>query len=176
MTDSTRSAARFQTSVARRVIGALAGLALAGGIAAGPAVAAVAATRPMSVARATTAADFLGLLDSAQAAQLAGGIPNLPGTGLRLGDLTAEQRAAAYALLRSLLSAAAWTQLEDLLAADAVLDAAAGGGSAWAEAEYRLALFGDPEADFVLQFSTADVVLSALRQQDTIEVRPDLVG
>src|SRR5687767_2902770 len=123
MTDPTRSASRFHTTVTRRVIGALASLALAGGLAAGPALAAGAATSRSSAAvrlAAGTATDLVAALDARQAAALAGGIPNVPGTGVRLGDLTAGQRAAAYALLRSLLSADAWTQVADLLAADAV--------------------------------------------------------
>ncbi|HWH96893.1 MAG TPA: DUF3500 domain-containing protein [Pseudolysinimonas sp.] len=180
MTDSTRAASRFHTAVTRRVIGVLAALALAGGIAAGPVVedAAEAASRESSSVRATPAgaADFVASLDSGHVEALFGGAPNVPGTGLRLGDLTADQRAAALDLLRSLLSAEAWGQFADLLAADAELDAAAGGGSAWSADGYRLALFGEPDGDYVLQFSTADVVLSAIRQGDIIEVRPDVVA
>ncbi|WP_395640709.1 DUF3500 domain-containing protein [Pseudolysinimonas sp.] len=179
MTNPTRSASRFHTSVTRRVLGALAGLALAGGLAAGPAVAAGAATsRTTASARtaAVTAIDLVATLDERQSAALADGIPNLPGTGLRLGDLTADQRAAAYALLRSLLSADAWAQVADLLAADEELDAAAGGGSTWSSDDYHLALFGDPAGDYVLQFSTAELVLSAISQGGEIDVRPDVVA
>ncbi|GHF06656.1 DUF3500 domain-containing protein [Pseudolysinimonas yzui] len=179
MTDSTRTASRFHTTVTRRVLGALAALALAGGIAAGPVVAASAATsRTSSSVRtaAAGAADFVAALDPAQVAALFDGVPNIPGTGLRLGDLTAEQRDAAFTLLRSLLSAEAWAQLAELLAADAELDAAAGGGSEWSADDYRIALFGEPDGDYVLQFSTADVVLSAIRQGDAIDVRPDVVA
>lgn len=179
MSDSTRITSRFHTAVTRRVIGALAALALAGGIAAGPVVAAAAATsRASSSIRTTTvdAAAFVASLDPGQLAALFDGAPNVPGTGLRLGDLTAEQRAAAFALLRSLVSAEAWAQLADLLEADADLDAAAGGGSPWSADDYRLALFGEPDGDYVLQFSTAEVVLSAIRQGDEIDVRPDVVA
>lgn len=178
MTDSARTASRFHTAVTRRVIGALAALALAGGIAAGPADDVEAAPRPSSAVKTTTtdAAAFVATLDPAQTAALFDGVPNVPGTGLRLGDLTAEQRVAAYALLRSLVSPRAWQQLTDLITADADLDAAAGGGSAWSADDYRLALFGEPDADYVLQFSTAAVVLSAIRQGDDIDVRPDLVA
>lgn len=179
MTDSTRTASRFHTAVTRRVIGALAALALAGGIAAGPVDSAAAAASRTSASVRTTAAsaaDFVASLDSRQAAALFDGEPNVPGTGLRLGDLTADQRDAAFAVLRSLLSAEAWGQLADLLAADAELDAAVGGGSEWSSDDYRLALFGEPDGDFVVQFSTADVVLSAIRQGDAIDVRPDVVA
>ncbi len=178
MSDSTHTASRFHTAVTRRVLGSLAALALAGGIAAGPVVAAAAAASRVSTTVRTataSAADFVATLEPAQIAALFDGAPNVPGTGLRLGDLTAEQRSAAFALLRSLLSAEAWAQLADLLAADAELDAAAGGGSAWSADDYRLALFGEPDGDYVLQFSTADVVLSAIRQGDAIDVRPDVV-
>jgi hypothetical protein len=178
MSDSTRITSRFHTAVTRRVIGALAALALAGGIAAGPVVAAAAATSRVSSSVRTTTADaaaFVASLAPEQVAALFDGAPNVAGTGLRLGDLTAEQR-AAFALVRSLVSAEAWTQLADLLDADADLDAAAGGGSPWSADDYRLALFGEPDGDYVLQFSTAEVVLSAIRQGDEIDVRPDVVA
>lgn len=169
MTTPPRSASRFRTTVTRRVIGALAGLALAGGLAAGPAVAAAAATGRSSAAVRTTvsATGLLATLDAEQQAALFDGIPNVPGTGLRLGDLTAPQRAAAYALLRSVLSAEAWTQIADLVEADA---------AAGASDDHHVALFGDPAGDFVLQFSTAELSLSAIRQGDTLDVQTDLVG
>lgn len=179
MTDPTRTAARFHTAVTRRVIGSLAALALAGGIAAGPALSAAAATTRSSAAVRTTpsnASEFATSLSAAQLAALFDGIPNASGTGLRLGDLTPTQRAAAFDVLRGLLSEQAWAQLSELLAADAELDADAGGGSAWSADHYRLALFGDPGGDYVLQFSTADVVLSAIRQGDAVDVRPDVVA
>ena len=49
-------------------------------------------------------------------------------------------------------------------------------GSTWSADHYRLALFGDPAGDFVLQFSTAEVVLSAIAQGGEIDVRPDVVA
>ncbi len=169
MTTPASTATRFRTTVARRVIGALAGLALAGGLAAGPAIATAASTRGSASVRAATpsAVALVATLDAAQTAELFDGIPNRPGTGLRLGDLTADQRAATYALLRSLLSAEAWTVLADLVEADTVTGAAD---------DYHLALFGDPAGDFVLQFSTTDLSLSAIRQGDTLDVQPDLVA
>lgn len=161
------SASRFHTSVTRRVLGALAALALAGTLSAGPALAAAAAApRDVSVRTSTTTvADLLAVLDDDDERALRDGIPNVPGTGLRFGDLTASQRAAAYALLRSLLSAAAWSELEVLREADAALGV---------EGDYRLALFGDPDADYVLQFSTNDVLLSILDQDGSVEVSPDI--
>jgi hypothetical protein len=169
MTNPTRSASRFRTTVARRVIGALAGLALAGGLAAGPAVAAAAATtRSSASVRATVSAtELVATLDGRQRAELFDGIPNLPGTGLRLGDLTVEQRIATYALLRAVLSAEGWAQVADLVEADTAVGASD---------DYHVALFGDPAGDFVLQFSTAELSLSAIRQGDSLDVRPDLVG
>ena len=180
MTDPIRTASRLHTVVTRRVIGALAALSIAGGIAAGPVVAAAAstsrATSSIRMTSAADAADFVATLDGAQLEALFDGVPNIPGTGLRLGDLTAEQRDAAFALVRSMLSADAWEQLTELIAADADLDAAAAGSSEWSADNYRIALFGDPASDYVLQFSTADVVLSAIRQGDEVDVRPDLVA
>lgn len=169
MTNPTRSASRFRTVVTRRVIGALAGLALAGGLAAGPAVAAAATTSRASatVRTAASAADLVATLDEHQRRALADGIPNVPGTGLRIGNLGTAQRAAAYALLRSLLNAEAWTQVADLVEADT---------AAGASDDHHLALFGDPAGDFVLQFSTAELSLSAIRQGDSLDVQPDLVG
>lgn len=169
MSNPASTATRFRTTVTRRVIGALAGLALAGGLAAGPAVAAAATARTSTSVRtaAPTAVALVAMLDVEQTAELFGGIPNRPGTGLRLGDLTADQRAATYALLRSLLSAEAWTQLAALVEADTAVGATD---------DYHLALFGDPAGDFVLQFSTTELSLSAIRQGDTLDVQPDLVG
>lgn len=163
-----RLAARLHTAVTRRVIGAFAALALAGGLAALPTHSAAAA-RPSSAVRAigVGASGFVEGLDAGQLRALGDGIPNVPGTGLRLGDLTAEKRAAAFALLRSLLSAEAWEQLVDLREADAAVGATD---------DYWLALFGDPGGDFVLQFSTPDLALSAIRQGDSVDVRPDLVA
>ena len=179
MTDPIRTASRVHTAVTRRVIGALAALSIAGGIAAGPVVAAAADTLRATSSIKTSSADaaaFVASLDGAQLEALFDGVPNIPGTGLRLGDLTAEQRDAAFALVRSMLSADAWEQLTELIAADADLDAAAAGSSEWSADNYRIALFGDPASDYVLQFSTADVVLSAIRQGDEVDVRPDLVA
>ena len=169
MTNPASTATRFRTIVTRRVIGALAGLALAGGLAAGPAVAAAASPRASTSVRtaAPTAVGLVAALDAEQTAELFAGIPNMPGTGLRLGDLTDDQRAATYALLRSLLSAEAWTQLAALVEADTAVGATD---------DYHLALFGDPAGDFVLQFSTTELSLSAIRQGDTLDVQPDLVG
>jgi hypothetical protein len=169
MTNPAPTVTRFRTTVTRRVIGALAGLALAGGLAAGPAVAAAASPRASTSVRtaAPTAVGLVATLDPAQRAALFDGIPNAPGTGLRLGDLTDDQRAATYALLRSLLRAEAWTQLADLVEADSAVGATD---------DYHLALFGDPAGDFVLQFSTTELSLSAIRQGDTLDVQPDLVA
>lgn len=166
---TTRRASRLHTAVTRRVIGALAALALAGAIAAGPSVAAAAATRPSTTVRAAsgTAVSFVDALDAGQRRRLADGIPKLPGTGLRLGDLAADQRAAAYALIRSLLSAEAWAHLADMVDADAALGATD---------DYWLALFGDPASDFVLQFSTPELALTVLRQGDTVDAWPDVVA
>ena len=168
MTTPASTATRFRTTVTRRVIGALAGLALAGGLAAGPAIGAAASTRASASVRSAlpTAVGLVATLDAEQTAELFDGIPNRPGTGLRLGDLTAAQRAATFALLRSLLSVEAWTQLADLVDADT---------AAGTVDDYHLALFGDPAGDFVLQFSTAELSLSAIRQGDTLDVQPDLV-
>lgn len=169
MSNPDPSASRFHTTVTRRVLGAFAALALAGALSAGPALAAAAAAhRGDGTARVatTTVADLLGVLDAREREVLRDGIPNVPGTGLRFGDLTAEQRAAAYALLRSLLSAEAWSELSDLRAADAALGV---------EDDYRIALFGDADADYVLQFSTNDVLLSILDQGGVVEVSPDVV-
>jgi hypothetical protein len=169
MTIPSPAASRFHTSVTRRVLGAFAALALAGGLAAGPSLAASASgMRAPATTRTMPDGGAVGLvesLDDDEAEQLRGGSPNVAGTGLRLGDLDETRRAAVFALLQSLLSPAGWAELSDLLDADAVIGA---------QDAYRLALFGDPAADYVLQFSTADVILSAIHQGDTVDVRPDV--
>lgn len=168
MTPPHPSTDRLRTLVVRRVIGAFAALALAGGLAAGPALTAAASTSRANSVRTTAvdASDLLAVLDDDEIAALRDGIPHVPGTGLRLGDLTREQQLAAFALLRSLLSTAAWDELTVLRDADA---------AAGLDVEYRLALFGEAEGDYVLQLSTGDVILSILRQGDEIDVAPDLV-
>lgn len=180
MTSPAVATERFRTATARRVIGILAALALAGGLAAGPAVAASASSARTGSASASTtrsaAASFVASLNPAQSTALGAGLANVPHTGLRLGDLTATQQSAALALLRSLLSTAAWAGLRDLMTADAALDASAGGGSEWAVGDYHLALFGHPDDDFVLQFSTSSVILTAMRQGEQLDVRPDILG
>lgn len=162
---------RFHSRVTRRVIGALAGLAIAGGLAAGPAAAAAASSvRSTSTVRSAStvgAADFVASLGSDDVEDLQGGYPNVPGTGLRLSDLDDAHQRAAFDLLRSMLSPAAWTELSDLIEADAAIGALD---------DYYLALFGDPDGDFVLQFSTADLTLSAIRQGGSVDVRPDVVS
>lgn len=169
----------FHQRTARRVIGALASLALAGGLAASPVATAAAARAAHAIRHVVddvTVGGFVAALAPVHVEDLLAGAPNLAGTGLRLGDLRADEQSTALGLVRSLVSVEASAHLSALLHADAVLDTAAGGGSEWSAAEYRLALFGDPEGDHVLQFSTSQLLLTAMRQGDEADVRLDLVA
>lgn len=177
MTSPEPAAVRFHTSTVRRVVGALAALALAGGLAAGPALPAAARSSTPRTASPSTATPgevlagdvrrLQASLTPRQRAALRGGDPHIAGTGLRLGDLGTAQRDLAERLLPTLLSPAAWAEIVDLLASDAARGALD---------EYHLALFGDVDADFALQISTPDLLLIAVRQGDELEISPDLVA
>ncbi len=174
------AATRRHTSAVRRVVGVLAALALAGGLAVGPAAGAPASA---SVARVSAtpganqstpgeafAAEVAALvadLDPDARAALAAGDPHIARTGLRLGALDVAVRQRVLRLLLALVPADARAALGDLVAAD---------GARGALDDYHLALFGDVDADFALQYSTPDLVLIAVRQGDDVELAPDLVA
>jgi hypothetical protein len=73
--------------------------------------------------------------------------------GLRMGDLTAEQRAAVTRLLQSALSADGYRKVTEIIRGDEVLPNA-GGKVVFGEAEYYLAFVGTPSTSsaWMLQF------------------------
>jgi hypothetical protein len=72
--------------------------------------------------------------------------------GIRMGDLDATHRAAALAVVQSLMSATGYTYATNAIAGDQVL--AAGGESNMGEDNYFLAFYGDPSSDtaWTMQF------------------------
>lgn len=70
-----------------------------------------------------------------------------PRVGVRLGDLTAAQTAAADALLRTALSQCGLKLLADIRAADSVLMAKDTNGIGWNPANYYVAMIGAPSAE-----------------------------
>jgi hypothetical protein len=73
--------------------------------------------------------------------------------GVRMGDLAAPQRAAALALVESLMSAGGYTYTKAVMAGDQVL-ATNEGDTNMGEDNYFLALYGDPSGDtaWTMQF------------------------
>ena len=134
--------------------------------------------QPPAGTRAVVAAanTFLGTLNDAQRASVAFGFrspqrtgwSNLPSgifqrKGLRLGDLTAEQRAAALALVASALSRDGYRKVTDIMNGDEVLKNGRGGrtggrqgsnGIRFGRDEYYIALLGAPSAaePWIIQF------------------------
>lgn len=157
----------------RRLISALAALAVAGSLAAGfgaaPASAATGTlSQPSSVAPALAAIRrFTASLDAHQRAALAG--PT--GSGVRLDDLSAGQRAAAMQLLDSLLSAEGRRVIAEAMAADDALAAADGGAGS---GDYRIGYLETGEGAF-LQFAGPQLAVNALVGAEGVIVEPELI-
>jgi hypothetical protein len=91
-------------------------------------------------------------------------ITNVPRNGVRLGDLSKEQRGAAMAAVAAVLSKAGYQKVIDIMNADEVLATGKGGGKAgkggkgpkdtFGNDNYFLAIFGKPAATtpWLLQF------------------------
>ena len=74
-------------------------------------------------------------------------IARAPRVGVRLGDLTVAQTAAAEALLQTALSHCGLKLLADIRAADGVLMPLDTRGVGWNPANYYVAMIGEPSAD-----------------------------
>lgn len=75
--------------------------------------------------------------------------------GLRIGDMTPQQKADTHALLKVALSPEGYAKVVDIMNADeALLRGRTGGGPAFGLDEYRLAIFGTPSATqpWMIQF------------------------
>jgi hypothetical protein len=98
-----------------------------------------------------------------------------------LGDLDDQQRAAALAAVRSVLSAAGYTQVEGILAADDYLGSQQGSGgdtASFGAANYYLAFYGEPSADqpWTLQFGGHHLAVHVSLGGEALSVSPHFVG
>lgn len=168
-------AERLYLRTMRRVIGAVAALALSGGLAAGLGAAGSGAVAAGAVAAQAASAPalaalrrFTSSLDDDQLAALGG--PT--GSGVRLADLSSDQRAAAMALVDSLLSPEARRLLAEAMAADDAF--AASGGEGAGSGGYRVGYLATGGAEF-LQFAGPHLAVNALVSGGAVTVEPELI-
>lgn len=112
----------------------------------------------------------------------------VPRQGLALGELTAHQRRAAMAILRTALSDQGYQQVQDVMAADdelARLQATGqaipplfGAPSAYGSDLYHLALFGQPSvhSPFAVQLTGHHLAQNITWSGGTISLAPEFVG
>ena len=172
---------RFHRGVLRQLIGAIATLALIGGLSAGGVAAAASASTTSStmherdVVDAELTSTLEAVLADLDAAQLA--VLTDAATGMRLGDLSAGQRIQILTLFRAVLSDDAYSHLLAMMNADDALDAAAGGGTACSSDEYTVTvLFDDATGSVFLQLSGTQLAISVVVAEDTIFVEPEVLG
>jgi hypothetical protein len=103
--------------------------------------------------------------------------------GLRLGDLTHAQRAAAMALLSTALSQEGYRKVVDIMRGDEVLRGPAGqpprgGGVSFGEDEYYLAFMGAPSvsAPWMLQFGGHHLGINMTLAGRRATLAPSLIG
>ncbi len=99
--------------------------------------------------------------------------------GLRLGDLTAAQRAAAMALLSTALSQDGYRKVVEIMRGDEVLRGGRGGGGVrFGEDEYYLAFLGVPSvsAPWMLQFGGHHLGINMTLAGRQATLAPSLTG
>ncbi|MFT4123053.1 MAG: DUF3500 domain-containing protein [Microbacteriaceae bacterium] len=158
---------RWHRRVIRAALGSMAALALAGGLAATSAASSASASSRGSVSAVEAYSALTARLDSRQRAELA--------QGIELGDLDSEQREYVMQLARSLLSDEAYAQFTAVMAADDALDAAAGGGTEYSSAHYRVVAIDDPDGASFIQFGGTQLAINAKLADEVLFVEPDLV-
>ena len=98
--------------------------------------------------------------------------------GLRLGDLTATQRAAVTALLKTALSPHGYQKITEIMHGDEVLRQGGGGrgGPAFGEDEYYLAFVGTPSATepWMLQFGGHHLAINLTMGGSQASMTPSL--
>ena len=96
---------------------------------------------------------------------------------LRIGDLTAPQRAAVMKLLSTALSADGYRKVVDIMHGDEVLKRGGGGrGPAFGEDEYYLAFLGTPSATtpWMLQFGGHHLAINLTLAGSQVSMTPSL--
>jgi Protein of unknown function (DUF3500) len=99
--------------------------------------------------------------------------------GLKLGDMTAEQKTATFTLLESVLSASGYKQIRQVIDGDEVLKSSGGGGNlTFGEAEYYISFVGTPSetTPWTLQFGGHHMALNATVFGKDVVLTPSLTG
>lgn len=139
------------------------------------------------------AENFLSTLDAAQKTAVSFSIDdeaqrlrwsNLPTglferQGVKLGDMTAAQADAAFALLATILSPAGYQQIVATVNADEKLKSTSTDGKlVFGRAEYFIAILGTPSASatWAVQFGGHHLAINATIQGATISLTPSLTG
>jgi hypothetical protein len=103
-----------------------------------------------------------------------------PRAGLRLGDLTPPQRAAALALLKAALSPEGYQKVMEIVKGDEVLknNEGQGGRVRFGEDEYFLALMGTPSvsAPWMIQFGGHHLAINLTLAERAATLAPTLTG
>jgi Protein of unknown function (DUF3500) len=99
--------------------------------------------------------------------------------GLKLGDMTAEQKTATFALLESVLSPSGYKQIRQVIDGDEVLKSSSGGGNlVFGEAQYYISFVGTPSetTPWTLQFGGHHMALNATIFGKDVVLTPSLTG
>jgi Protein of unknown function (DUF3500) len=96
--------------------------------------------------------------------------------GLALGDMDADQQAAALAVMEAALSEQGYTRLQDIRTADAYL--AEDGGDNFSADEYYIAFYGEPSGtgEFTLQFGGHHLAYNLTYAGDDVSLSPTLTA
>ncbi|MFT4288496.1 DUF3500 domain-containing protein [Nocardioides sp.] len=97
--------------------------------------------------------------------------------GIKLGDLSTTQQAAAMAVVDAMLSEQGQSQVDQIMTADSYLSSS-GGGTGYGSGLYYLALFGTPTAtgQFGVQFGGHHLAINADFNDGNAAITPDFVG
>lgn len=104
--------------------------------------------------------------------------------GIKFGDLTADQRAKALAVVKAVTSEQGYTQVEGIMAADDYLGknstGSGPGGQAleWTSDAYRLAIYGEPNADgmWLVQFGGHHLAMHLAISGGKVTGSPEFTG
>lgn len=99
--------------------------------------------------------------------------------GLKIGDMSADQETALFAMLAALLSADGYDQIRNIVDADEALKASSGGGNlTFGEAEYFVSVLGTPSATspWMVQFGGHHLAINVTIAGGDMTLGPSLTG
>jgi hypothetical protein len=99
--------------------------------------------------------------------------------GLKLGDMSATQKTATFALLETVLSPSGYKQIRQVIDGDEVLKSSGGGGNLiFGEAEYYISFVGTPSetTPWTLQFGGHHMAVNATIFGRDVVLTPSLTG